>query len=137
LILSDLRIRHVYTIDISLTPDQKAALEAWHTQARDKREGDRIKAVLLLSEGWPIAKIAQALRKSEASITRHIGDYAKRLKLKPAGGGSASHLNTEQTQYLVAHLSDITYVHTHQIVAYIQKTWKTTYSVSGLNKWLH
>jgi transposase len=38
---------------------------------------------------------------------------------------------------LVAHLSEITYVHTHQIVAYIQKTWKITYSVSGLNKWLH
>jgi hypothetical protein len=32
-----------------------------------------------------IAKIAQALRKSEASITQHIGDYDKRLKLKPAG----------------------------------------------------
>jgi transposase len=69
--------------------------------------------VLLLSEGWPIAKIAQALSKSEASITRHIGDYAKHLKLKPAGGGSASHLNTEQTQHLVAHLSDITRAGSH------------------------
>jgi transposase len=124
-------------IDISLTPEQKIALEARHKKARDGRERDRIKAVLLRSEGWSIANIAQALRKSEASITRHIGDYAKRLKLKPAGGGSASHLNTEQTQQLVAHLSDITYLHTHQIVAYIQKTWKVTYSVSGLNKWLH
>jgi transposase len=65
--------------------------------------------VLLRSERWPVAKIAQALRKSEAS-----------------------HLNTEQTQQLVAQLSDITYLHTHQIVAYIQKTWKITYSVSGL-----
>jgi transposase len=124
-------------INISLTLEQKIALEARHTKARDGRERDRIKAVLLRSEGWSIANIAQALRKSEASITRYIGDYAKRLKLKPAGGGSASHLNTEQTQQLVAHLSDITYLHTHQIVAYIQKTWKLTYSVSGLNKWLH
>jgi hypothetical protein len=41
---------------------------------------------LLRSEMWPITKIAQALCKSEASITRHIGDYAKRLKLKPARG---------------------------------------------------
>ena len=82
-------------IDISLTFEQKTALEARHTKARDGRQRDRIKAVLLRSEGWPVAKIAQALRKSEASITRHIGDYAKRLKLKPAGGGSASHLNTE------------------------------------------
>ena len=52
-------------IDISLTPEQKAALEARHTKARDGRERDRIKAVLLRSEAWPVAKIAQALRKSE------------------------------------------------------------------------
>jgi transposase len=100
----------------------------------DKREGDRIKAVLLRSEVWPVAKITQALCKSEATITRHIGDYVKLLKLKPGGGGSASHLNAEQTQQLVAHLSDITYLHTQQIVAYIQQTWKITHSVSGVNK---
>jgi len=75
-------------IDISLTPEQKIALEARHKKARDGRERDRIKAVLLRSEGWSIANIAQALRKSEASITRHIGDYAKRLKLNPAIGCS-------------------------------------------------
>ena len=85
----------LHMIDISLTPKQKAALEALHTKAPDRRERDLIKAVLLHSEGWPVAKIAQALSKSKASITRHIGDYAKRLKLNPAGGGSASHLNTE------------------------------------------
>jgi transposase len=55
----------------------------------------------------------------------------------PEFGDSAGHLNTEQTQQWVAHLSDITYLHSHQIVACIQKTWKMSYSVSGLNKWLH
>ena len=50
-------------IDISLTSEQKIALEARHTKARDGRERDRIKAVLLRSEGWPISKIAQALHK--------------------------------------------------------------------------
>jgi hypothetical protein len=39
-------------IDISLTPEQKIALEAQHKKARDGRERDRIKAVLLRSEGW-------------------------------------------------------------------------------------
>jgi transposase len=82
-----------------------------------------------------VAKTAQALGNNEASITRHIDDYAKRLK--PAVGGSASHLNTEQTQQLITQLSDITYLHTHQIVAYIQKMRTIIYSVFGLNKWLH
>jgi hypothetical protein len=35
-------------IDISLKPDQKSVLEARHTKARDERERDRIKAVVLL-----------------------------------------------------------------------------------------
>jgi len=52
-------------IDISLTLEQKTALEALHTKARDKREGDPIKAVLLRNEGWPVAIVAQALRKSK------------------------------------------------------------------------
>jgi hypothetical protein len=47
----------VHMIDISLTPEQKAAREARHTKARDKRESDRIKAVLLRSEGWPSLKL--------------------------------------------------------------------------------
>ena len=64
-----------------------------------------------------VGKIAQLLRKSEASISMHIGDYVKRLKLKPAGCGTASHLNTDQNQQLVVHLSHITYLHIQQIVA--------------------
>ena len=59
---------------------------------------------------------------SEASIKRHIGDYVKRLKFKPEGDGSVSHFNTERIQKLVAHLSDITYLRTQKIVAYIQNT---------------
>jgi transposase len=43
----------------------------------------------------------------------------------------------EQTKQLIEHLSDITYFHTHQICSYIQATFDVSYSVSGLNKWLH
>ena len=53
----------LHMINIPFILEQKTALEARHTKARDKRECDRIKAVLLRSEGWPVAKIAQALRK--------------------------------------------------------------------------
>ena len=70
-------------INILLTDEQKNVLEIQHTKARDKRECDRIKAVMLRSEGWSTTNIVQDLRKSESNITRHIGDYAKRLKLKP------------------------------------------------------
>ena len=107
---------------ITLTHQQKKALESRHGTARDARECDRIKAVLLRSEGWSIPSIAQALRKSEFSISHHLVDYLKKEKLKPENGGSERHLNNEQTQQLIDHISD---------------RWNVKYIVSELNKWLH
>ena len=122
---------------ITLTLQQKTALESRHKKAGDARESDRIKAVLLRSEGWSISSIAQALRKSEFTISRHLDDYLKKDKLKPENGGSDSLLSDEQTQQLREHISEHTYAHTHQIVAYISERWNVKYTVSGLNKWLH
>ena len=89
------------------------------------------------SEGWSTAHIAQALRKSESSITRHIDDYVKKDKLRPENGGSESRLDDEQTEQLIEHLSEHTYAHTHQIVTSIFEHWGIKYTVSGLNKWLY
>ncbi|AMO56526.1 IS630 family transposase [Endozoicomonas montiporae CL-33] len=122
---------------IILTDQQKAALESRHKKSQDARDCDRIKAVLLRSEGWTPSSIAQALRKSEFTICRHLDDYLKKEKLKPDNGGSESYLNDEQTRQLIEHISEHTYAHTHQIVAYISDRWDIKYTVSGLNKWLH
>lgn len=124
-------------INITLTQQQKLNLESRHKKCRDKRECDRIKAVLLCDEGWSSAMIAQALRKHEASIVRHFNEFIQNEKLTPESGGSDGYLNEEDTQRLIQHLSDVTYSHQHQIVAYIQKTFFVKYTVSGLNKWLH
>ena len=55
----------------------KIDLEAHHDASRDGLVRDRIKAVLLRSEGWSTAMIAQALRLHETTIVRHIDDYEK------------------------------------------------------------
>jgi len=124
-------------LKFTLTPSQKTALECRHRKSRDASECDRIKAVLLRSEGWALSSIAQALRMSEDTIKRHVSDYLEKEKLTPENGGSQSRLNDEQTESLIEHLSDHTYAHTYQIAAYIQDRWGINYTVSGLNKWLH
>jgi transposase len=124
-------------IKIQLTPEEKSKLESQHKKCRDMRECDRIKAVLLCEEGWSSATIAQAMRKHEASIVRHLNDFIRDKKLAPKSGGSDGYLNEEETQRLDQHLCDTTYLHTHQIVAYIKETFDVEYSVAGLNKWLH
>lgn len=121
---------------INLSNEEKAALELQHNKCRDKKESDRIKAVLLRSEGWVIPMIAQALRIHEGTIARHLNDY-KDGKLKIESGGSHSALNDKQTQALITHLEANTYQSTAEIIAYIQKKYKITYSIPGINKWLH
>lgn len=122
---------------IILTPQQKLQLEQMHDSTRDGRVRDRIKAVLLASEGWTQSMISQALRIHESTVARHLSDYVLSEKLKPENGGSESHLSVTQTMQLIEHLTENTYFHTHQIVDYIQAEFGIAYTVSGMNKWLH
>ncbi|MFT5636217.1 MAG: transposase [Cognaticolwellia sp.] len=122
---------------IELTTDQKSALETRHKKSCGKRESDRIKAVLLRNEGWSTPMIAQALRVHETSMVRFIDDYLDSETLTRESGGSDSHLTDEQTQELIQHLCDVTYLHTHQIVDHIKEKYAVTYQISGFNKWLH
>lgn len=122
---------------IILTAHQKSALEFRHKRSRDGKERDRIKVILLRSEGWKLEMIAQALRMHEDSIRRHIEEYFESEKLTIDSGGSESKLNKKQTEQLIAHLIEQTYHHQKDIIAYIQLTWSINYTVSGMNKWLH
>ena len=119
-----------------ITPEEKASLEAAHHSCENRKEGDRIKAILLRSEGWTVPQISQALRLHQSTIIRHIEEY-KSGKLKNQSGGSSSNLTAEQTQELIVHLEEHTYAHNHQIVLYIKEHFGVTYTVAGLHKWLH
>ena len=122
---------------IKLTAVEKTNLEKRHRETRDACESDRIKAVLLRSEGWTVAAISQALRVHESTISRHLKDYLEEDKLNFSKGGSSSLLSVGQTEQLITHLSENLYHHTHDIVRYIQEIFCVEYSVSGLNKLLH
>ena len=122
---------------IKLTKEQKVELEYRHDKARDGRVRDRIKAVLLCSEGWSTTMIAQALRLHETTIIRHINDDLKHDKLKPANGGSTGYLSSMNAKKVTEHLAQNTYRYSYEIIEYIWVNHKVRFSVSGLNKWLH
>jgi len=122
---------------IILSNEQRVNLEYLHANTRDSRMCDRIKAVLLRSEGWSTPMIAQALRLHETSIIRHINDYLEKEKLKPKNGGSNGYLSTRQTEEVICHLMVHTYQYSYEIVEHIWKTYQIRFSISGLNKWLH
>jgi hypothetical protein len=66
---------------ITLSPEQKVALETRHESSSDRRECDRIKAILLRDENWPTPMIAQALRIHDTTVVRYIDAYAHDQKL--------------------------------------------------------
>lgn len=121
---------------IQLTAKEKSTLEKYHHSCKDRKEGDRIKAVLLRSEGWTIPLISQALRIHQTTVTRHLNDY-EGGKLRIESGGSDSALNASHTEELVEHLALKTYQCTHEVITYVAKTYSVIYSVPGMNKWLH
>ena len=120
-----------------LTPEEKNFLEREHALKENGKERDRIKAILLRSEGWTVPQISQALRLHQSTITKHIEEYKAQGKLANQSGGSESHLTGNQTQELITHLEENTYAHNHQIVLYIKENFGVNYTVSGLHKWLH
>lgn len=122
---------------IFIIDQQKAELERLHDSSRDKRVCDRIKAVLLASEGWSLVMIAQALRLHQTTVDHHIGEFLNKGKLKPKNGGSDSKLSAEQTAFLISELSDNLFHHTRDVIAFVARTWNIIFSIPGMNKWLH
>jgi DNA-binding NarL/FixJ family response regulator len=64
-------------MQILLSEDRKRVLESQHRKERDGRVRDRLKAVLLKSEGWSEEAIAQALRIHESTVREHLNEWMK------------------------------------------------------------
>ena len=123
-------------MDLKLSSEEKATLELRHVSERDKYVCDRIKAVLLASEGWSVSKISQALRLHRDTISRHLKDFESERKLSPGNGGSSSRLDEKQSEELIAHLETNFYQKASEICAHVLSKYQITYTVSGVTAWL-
>ena len=121
---------------INLSQNQKEQLEARHKSERDVRICDRIKAVLLNSEGWSNRQIAQALRLHEETVFTHLSDFINLEKLETKNGGSESKLDKVQTAELIFFLTENTFTSTAQIQQHIFLQYQISYSIQGVYNWL-
>lgn len=119
-----------------LLASERSDLIKRHKKVGDKRECDRIKAVLACDDGYSYSEIAKLLLLDDETIRRHVQDYFDNHKLAPENGGSDSYLNESQTASLLSHLSEVTYLHVKDICAYVKRHYGIDYSVSGMTKWL-
>jgi len=87
-------------LDYALSPDQLAELRQAHRRTRDKREADRIKAVVLLATGWTTEAVAEVLLVDPNAVCAHFKRYGKRgLEcLKRVGDGVGGSVQAQQQQ---------------------------------------
>ena len=119
-----------------LTEDERSTLKIQHRSEKDRRTGDRIKAILLADKGWTFKHIAEALFLDEETISLHVSDYNSNKKLSIETGGSQSKLNGDQIIKLSLHLELVTYLRASEICAHVQEYYNIHYTISGMTSWL-
>jgi transposase len=120
-----------------LTEPERAALRSQHRQEKNRRVGDRIKAILLSDKGWSYRQIAEVLLLDEQTVSRHVDEYRDSKKLTIESGGSESRLDEVQTTLLSAHLERVTYLNVGEICDYVRIAYRVSYSFKGMTSWMH
>jgi transposase len=121
---------------MKLTKEEIESLRTQHKKSRDKRVCDRIKAVLLINDGYSYEEIANILLLDDSSIRRHIEEYLNYKKLTTNYKGSDSKLNVQQTLELVEYLKSNIFMNVKPIIEYIKTKYQIEYTKSGITMWL-
>ena len=126
--------------DYSLPAGKLAELRATHRSTRDKREADRIKAVVLLATGWTAEQVAEVLQVDPNTVRNHFKCYRQggsKALGHVAFRGSSCALDQEQLAILDVHLQEHLYVTAKAIARWVEDTFNASYTESGITALLH
>lgn len=126
--------------DYTLSKQQIGELEKLHRSLRDKRQADRVKAVIALAKGWSAAQVAAILlideKTSRDYFDRYLQGGCAALKDNNYCGADPK-LDEHQMQELEAALQEQIMPDAKAVIAHIQKQYGVRYSVSGVIDLLH
>lgn len=122
---------------MNLSSEIKLQLERRVRQTRDVGERLRLCVILARSEGVSPEIIAQTHRISVSSVYQYLSEFEKENKTQhEARGGTESKLSREQSQELLLHLQQVTYLSTKDICKHVRDMYEVEYTRSGMNNWL-
>ena len=101
--ISDLIVIIIADIKITLSQEEKQALEIKHSQEKNPRKAHRIKTILLRDEGGSLSRISQASRVHNDVVSGCISDHLNNHNLTFHYQGSKAYLNEEQSLQLIKH----------------------------------
>jgi transposase len=126
--------------DYTLSKERIAELEKFHRSLRDKRQADRVKAVIALSKGWSASQVAEILLFDEKTSRQYFEHYQKNglhALLDDNYSGAESKLDKHQMSELEVYLEEHIFTDAKSVIAYIYKQYKVRYSLSGVTDLLH
>ena len=106
-----------------LTEIERTELLSRHRTEKEKRIADRIKAVLLLDEGWSYEDIAKALFLDDSTVRAHVKKYMDYRELKSSHKGSKPLLTPAESSEREAHLTEHLYLNIKDIQEHIRTTY--------------
>lgn len=126
--------------DYTVSKSKIAELETLHRRLRDKRQADRVKAVIALSKGWSAAQVADILLFDETTSRHYFEQYQQGgvdALLNAAYAGAEPKLDAPQLKELEAYLEGHLFTDAKSVIAHIAKHYGVGYSVSGVTDLLH
>jgi len=126
--------------DYTLSKEKIAELEKFHRSLRDKRQADRVKAVIALSKGWSAAQVAEILLIDEKTSRHYFEHYQKgglQALMEDNYSGAEPKLDKHQMSELEGHLEEHIFTDAKSVIAHIYKQYKVRYSLSGVTDLLH
>jgi len=126
--------------DYTLSKEKIAELEKIHRSLRDKRQADRLKAIIALSKGWSAAQVAEILLFDEKTSRHYFERYQKdglEALLGDNYSGAEPKLNEHQMKELDNYLQEHIFTEAKSVIAHIAKHYGLRYSVSGVTDLLH
>jgi transposase len=126
--------------DYTLPAEKLAELRAAHRETRDKREADRIKAVVLLAGGWTPEQVAQALLIDANTVRNHFKRYRQgglSGLLQVAYRGSQCELGEAELAALEAQVRGHLYLTARGVASWVETQFGVRYTDSGITAVLH
>ncbi len=122
-----------------LLPTEINSLKTLHKKA-DKKQRDKIKAILLLDKGYEYGEIAEILLIDYTTVWRWYETYISggtNELLKDYYLGGTCKLTEVQLTQLVEHLECTMYLTAKEICAFVKKTFRIKYTPKGMTGLLH
>lgn len=120
-----------------LSVHQVKLLQQAHRSIQDKRQADRIKAILAANDGFTHEEIARILQLDDSTTRMYVKDYEdKGIIINNQYIGRHGKLKKIQEHELRDHVRSTLYTSADEVISYVGKMYGVMYSQRGMEKLL-